>query len=75
LGVEWLSRRSYASAVESVKKSGSGHAPRRLSQTSDFEVSLSASLVQEIEELAANKALQPTRERPAAFLQGHAARG
>jgi hypothetical protein len=31
--------------------------------------------VREIENLAANTALQPTRERPAIFLQGRAARG
>jgi hypothetical protein len=75
LAVEWLSRRIHAASVQSVKNSGPGHAWRRLSQASDFEVWLSAGLVQKIEELAANTALQPTRERPAIFRQGRAARG
>jgi hypothetical protein len=75
LGVEWLSRRSYTSSVQSVKNSGSGHAWRRLSRASDFDMWLSAGLVQKIEELVANRALQPTRERLALFPQGCAARG
>jgi len=37
LGVEWFSRRVHSGLEQSAKESGSGHALRRLNQTSDLQ--------------------------------------
>jgi predicted nucleic-acid-binding Zn-ribbon protein len=75
LGVVWFSRHIHSSMRQLAKEGSPGQALHRLSQASDFEGWRAESSVQETEKLAANMALQPTRERLAVFLQGRATRG